>query len=173
MENDELEVWRAERAIGRVIQSYARGVDGRDFGRVRECFHPDATVHYGDWFSGGLDAAIAWLEESVPRLDGTLHVFAPPWIDLDLNSTPGTPRADCETYAINSARYPPNIDGEIIQNVSGTRYVDRFECRAGIWAIVERRNMRAWSRNDVLGADPPLPSGDPPEPLPRRSGVPS
>ena len=97
--------------------------------------------------------AIAWLETSIPRLDGTLHVFGTPWIDLDL--TRG--RADCETYAINSARYPADADGVVIQNVSGTRYLDRFEFRAGGWAMVKRRNERVWTRNDPVAEDPELP----------------
>jgi hypothetical protein len=149
----ELAIWRAERAIGRVIQSYARGIDRQDFDRVRSCFHADAHIEYGDWFSGGLEAAISWLATSLPRLDGTLHVFGPPWIELDLDSS----RATCETYAINSARYLPDEDGIVIQNSSGTRYSDRFECREGVWAIVWRRNERAWTRNDATHPDPPLP----------------
>jgi hypothetical protein len=150
---DEIATWRAERAIGRVIQSYARGVDRQDFGRVRDCFHADARILYGEWFSGDLDEAIEWLEASVPLLDGTLHVFAPSWIELDLASA----SADCETYAINSALYPPDDEGRVVQNVSGTRYLDRFECRAGKWAIVERRNTRVWTRNDLVEDDPPMP----------------
>jgi hypothetical protein len=152
-DSDGLELLRAERAIGRVILSYARGIDGRDFDRVRACFHADAQIEYGDWFKGNLDAAIAWLETSTTRLDGTLHAFGPPWIELDLAGG----RAACETYSINSARYPPDAEGVVIQNVSGTRYFDRFECRDGVWAIVWRRNERAWTRNEAESEDPPMP----------------
>lgn len=153
-EQDEIEVWRAERAITRIVQQYARGVDGRDFARVRACFHEDARVHYGDWFSGDLDEAMVFLEESVPRLQSTLHVFGTPWIELDLEA--GT--ADCETYAINSATYPPESDGRVIQNVSGTRYTDRFARREGRWAIVERRNRRVWAHNQPEGFEPDVPT---------------
>jgi hypothetical protein len=150
---DELQVLRAEREISRVILCYARGVDRLDFELVRSCFHADARIHYGDWFSGDLDQGIAWLEESVPRLGGTLHVFGPPWIELDWEE--GV--AHCETYAVNSALYPADTDGVVIQNVSGTRYLDRFEFRAGRWAIAERRNRRVWSQNAPIVDDPPLP----------------
>lgn len=153
---EEASVWRAERAIGRLIQDYALGIDARDLDRVRACFHSDARIEYGDWFRGNLDEAIAWLTETLPRLDGTMHAFGPPRIELalDLRS------ARCETYAINSARYPPDAEGVVIQNVSGTRYSDRFERREGVWAIAKRRNVRAWTRNERLVADPPLPVGD-------------
>jgi hypothetical protein len=156
----ELLILRAERAISRVILSYARGVDRLDFALVRSCFHSDARIHYGDWFSGSLDEGITWLERSLPRLDGTLHVFGPPWIELD----EGASSAQCETYSVNSALYPARApaptdqaDGAI-QNVSGTRYLDRFECRDGRWAITERRNQRVWSQNVLLTEDPPLPA---------------
>ena len=49
---EELAILRAEREITRVILSYARGVDSHDWERVRSCFHPDARIRYGDYFSG-------------------------------------------------------------------------------------------------------------------------
>jgi len=152
-DQEELRQWRAEREISRVILRYARGVDGRDFEAVRACFHEGARVHYGDWFSGDLDQAIAFLEDSIPRLVSTLHVFGTPWIELDLVNE----EAECETYAVNSATYVPDQTGRSIQNVSGTRYLDRFACRAGRWAIVERRNIRVWAHNLPEGGEPEFP----------------
>jgi hypothetical protein len=154
-EREELGEWRAEREISRVILSYARGVDTRDWDRVRACFHPDARVHYGDWFSGDLDEAMAFLEESLPRLAGTLHCMGPPWIDLDL----ARGVAEVETYSVNSATYPPDADGVSVQNVSGTRYTDRFALHDGRWALVERRNRRAWAHNLPDTGEPPMPGG--------------
>ncbi len=116
-EIEELRTWRAEREISRVILRYARAVDTRDFDTVRDCFHEDARVHYGDWFSGDLEATMAFLIDSIPRLPSTLHVFGTPWIELDL----ATETAECETYAVNSATYPPDANGIVIQNGSGTR----------------------------------------------------
>ena len=138
-----LRVWRAEREISRVLLRYARAVDARDFEAVRDCFHPDARVHYGDWFSGSLDEAIAFLESSIPRLVSTLHFVGTPWIELDLEAG----HAICETPSINSATYPPGDDGHSVQNVSGGGYRDRFALRDGRWRIVERRNRRVWAHN--------------------------
>lgn len=149
----ELAQLRAERAIGRVILSYAQAVDQLDFERLRSCFHPDARIHYGDFFSGSLDEGLAFLEQQLPRLGSTMHIFGPPWIELDLEGG----RAECQTYSVNSALYPPDEAGVQIQNVSGTRYLDRFEERDGRWAIVERRNIRVWGQNAPLSEDPPIP----------------
>jgi hypothetical protein len=153
-DKDELRVWRAERAITRVILCYARGVDRRQFEEVRACFHASARIHYGDWFSGNCDEAIAFLKSSLPNLVSTLHVFGAPWIELDLES--GT--AEVETYTINSATYLPGEDGLSIQNVSGAKYFDRFAELEGRWAIVERRNRRVWAHNlpDTGEPAPPI-----------------
>lgn len=153
MNATDLEILMAEREITRVFLTYARAVDGLDFERLRSCFHADARIHYGDIFSGNLDETIAWLENSLPRLQGTLHDFGAPWIELDLENG----RARCETYTNNAARYPANEKGEVVLNVTGTRYLDLFERREGDWRIVERRNIGAWSQNTIEVPTPPAP----------------
>ena len=153
MNEDDLEILMAEREITRVFLTYARAVDTLDFKRLRSCFHADARIHYGDIFSGDLDETIAWLENSLPRLQGTLHDFGAPWIELDLENG----RARCETYTNNAARYPANEKGEVVLNVTGTRYLDLFERRDGDWRIVERRNIGAWSQNTIEVPTPPAP----------------
>jgi hypothetical protein len=153
MNVNDVEILMAERQITRVVLSYARAVDNLDFERLRRCFHPDARIHYGEIFSGNLDETIAWLENSLPRLQSTLHDFGAPWIELDLENG----RARCETYTTNAARYPENENGEVILNVTGTRYVDVFERRDDDWRIVERRNIGAWSQNTIEVLTPPAP----------------
>jgi SnoaL-like domain len=153
MEAQDFETLRAERAITRIILTYARAVDGLDFERLRDCFHPDARIHYGEIFSGARDEAIAWLENSLARLQGTMHDFGAPWIELDLERG----RARCETYATNAARFPANERGEVLLNVTGTRYLDVFECRDGEWRILERRNVSSWVQNTIETSTPPPP----------------
>lgn len=149
----EIEVLLAEREITRVILQYARGIDRLDFDMVRDCFHPDARIEYGSVFEGSLDETIEWLDSALRRLQGTLHTFTPPWIDLDLEAG----RAECETRSINSALYPPDEAGDAIQNVTGTYYYDRFERRDGRWRLVHRRNAGAWQVNVLDRPSPPPP----------------
>jgi hypothetical protein len=153
MNANDVEILMAERQITRVFLSYARAVDNLDFERLRSCFHPDARIHYGEIFSGNLDETVAWLENSLPRLQSTLHDFGAPWIELDLENG----RARCETYTTNAARYPENENGEVVLNVTGTRYVDVFERRDDDWRIVERKNIGAWSQNTIEVPTPPAP----------------
>ena len=156
----ELETLLAEREITRVILQYARGVDALDFDLVRDCFHPDARIEYGEVFAGDLDEAMAWLQSALPRLQRTLHTFSPPWIDLDLEGG----RAECETRSVNASLYPPDADGSSTQNVSGTVYYDRFECRDGKWRLRFRRNAQEWRQNmaDVPDPLPPIVAGSAP-----------
>ena len=153
MNETELEILLAERAITRVVLAYARAVDTLDYARLRECFHPDAIIHYGTIFSGPRDEAIAWLENSLSRLQTTMHDFGAPWIELDLAKG----RAQCESYATNAARYPANEKGEVVLNVTGTRYIDTFERRDGEWRILERRNVSSWAHNSIETPAPPPP----------------
>lgn len=155
--DDELAELLAERAITRVIQRYARAVDARDFAAVRACFHDEARIHYGDYYTGSLDETMDFLASSLPNLESTLHVFGTPWIELDLQAG----EARVETYAINSATYPPDAEGRSMQNVSGTRYEDRFARRDGSWAIVERRNQRVWAHNLPEEGEPAAPVAGP------------
>ncbi len=153
MNPTDVEILMAERAITRIVLAYARAVDGLDFERLRACFHPDAQIHYGDIFSGERDVAIAWLENSLSRLQGTMHDFGAPDIELDLDRG----RARCETYSTNSARFPANEQGEVLLNLTGTRYLDVFERRDGEWRILERRNKTSWVQNSIETATPPPP----------------
>lgn len=153
MHPTDLEILLTERAIERVILAYARAVDGLDFARLRDCFHPDARIHYGEIFSGDRDEALAWLENSLTRLQSTLHDFGAPSIELDLERG----RAKCETYSTNSARFPADEQGRVLLNLTGTRYFDVFERRDGEWRILERRNASAWVQNTYETATPPPP----------------
>ncbi len=153
MTSDRVEILWAEREITRVILAYARAVDLLDFSKLRDCFHPDARIHYGEIFSGQRDEALAWLENSLSRLKGTLHDFGAPWIELDLAAG----RATCETYATNSARFPEDAEGRVLLNVTGTRYLDVFERRDGAWRILERRNRISWAQNTYEIPTPPPP----------------
>ena len=66
-------------------------------------------------------------------------------------------RARCETYTTNAARFPANAQGEVLLNVTGTRYLDVFERRDGEWRILEPRNTSTWAQNTIETATPPPP----------------
>jgi hypothetical protein len=137
-----LREWQAEREIARVILDYARGIDQRDYPRVRACFHPGARIDYGS-FAGDPDALVDWLERTQPQVDRSSSQFGPPRIDLDLAQ--GT--AEVETYCLAVHVLPRAADGSSHQRLAGLRYLDRFELRGGAWRIAERRNVADWSQS--------------------------
>lgn len=129
----------AERAIGRVLLEYGRGVDEGNFERVRSCFHEDATIAYGSRPPGRRDEVVAWLEKVKPLMGGWSHYFGPPIIDLDLRAG----RADCQTWCINVLQFHED-KGAHRQQVLGLLYTDVFVCRDGEWRISGRRNESEW-----------------------------
>ena len=137
-----LREWQAEREITRVILDYARGVDQRDYPRVRACFHAGARIDYGS-FGGSPDALVDWLERVEPQVDRSSSHFGPPRIELDLER--GT--ASVETCCLSVQVLPRDADGVARQTLAGLRYLDRFELRDGAWRIVERRNVADWSQS--------------------------
>jgi hypothetical protein len=137
-----LREWQAEREITRVILDYARGVDQRDYPRVRDCFHPGARIDYGS-FGGGPDALVEWLERVQPQLDRSSSLFGPPRIELDLERG----CAEVESHCLSVQVLPRDDEGVSRQTLAGLRYLDRFELRDGAWRIVERRNVADWSQS--------------------------
>ena len=134
----------AERSIQRVIGDYGRGVDERDFERIRRCFHPDATITYGDEPTRSRDDAVAWLEKVTPPIPALSHYFGPAIVDLSEDGQ----RATCQTWCINVLQYPRdsrNPEAEPKQPVLGLLYDDVFERRDGQWLIAERRNRTEWN----------------------------
>ena len=136
-------LWRqsvAERAIQRVLLEYGRGVDERDFERVRRCFHSDATIVYGG-VSRTRDEAIAWLERVTPALFGLSHYFGPAIVDLSEDGQ----TAVCQTWCINVLQHHRGATGEEAQVALGLLYDDVFRFREGRWLIAERRNLTEWN----------------------------
>ncbi len=144
-----LAVLRAEREIQRIVLRYAHGIDRPDFELVRACFHDGARLQYGELFDGPIDEAVAWLRENLGALTGCLHHFGAPYIELDEDGA----GASVETYAANFTSFPGEAGGEPLNVLRATRYLDRFECRDGIWGIVSRRNVVEWSQASE-GEDP-------------------
>ena len=137
-------LWRhivAERAIQRVIGDYGRGVDERDFERIRACFHPDATITYGGEETRTRDEGVAWLERVTPALFALSHYFGPAIVDLSEDGR----TAVCQTWCINVLQFPRGAKGEEAQSALGLLYDDVFECRDGKWLIAQRRNHTEWS----------------------------
>jgi hypothetical protein len=130
----------ARREIEDVILRYCRGIDRLDREQVRECYHPDATDEHGS-FSGGVDAFLDWCFRLLARYESTMHFVGNALIELAGDA------AAAETYGIAFHRGP--ADAPQLNLITGFRYLDRFERRAGgPWKIAARVAVTEWSRRD-------------------------
>ncbi len=138
-----LEDLLAKQEIYDVLCRYCRGIDRLDMNLVRGCYHADAVDHHTG-FDGGLEEFLAWAESQLRQMDGTMHTIANHLIEVDGD------RAVAESYA-NTWHWTERATKPSQNALTGTRYVDRFERRNGIWRIAERWAVRSFLRIEGQG----------------------
>lgn len=137
----------AKQDIYEVLCRYCRGIDRLDLELVRDCYHPDATDHHVS-FEGQRDEFIEWLSIELRKLDGTMHTIGNHLIELQGEL------ARSETY-VHTSTWTRSSDGSgDSYSITGTRYVDTFECRGGVWRIAERWAVRSWARSNGVYIGP-------------------
>ena len=142
MDRDDIveELWAREQ-IRDVLYRYARGIDRYDVDLVRSCYHDDATDAHGV-YNGDVEGFI-----------GVVHQFRGPESDFGIMQHVVTnvlierrdDVADVESYLSNPL-VPRDPDSGLPDILVGGRFLDRFECRSGRWAIAERRLAFDYSR---------------------------
>lgn len=135
---NDLDLLLAERAITRVLNRYAQGVDRRDFEQIRDCYWPDAHDSHGS-FQGDRDAYVAWLVRVMPNVATSTHQYTNVLIDAD----PAAVTAESEAYCLNVNVFP---DGKQLHH--GLRYLDTWQRRDGQWRIFRRTVVTDWSKRD-------------------------
>ena len=130
-----------ELAISRLLATYARAVDRRDWDLLRSIFHADATDQHGP-YSGGVEGLVSFLEETLADVEITSHTIGQSLIEFVDEDV-----ATSETYALAVHR-ERRKDGTPVDLRFGVRYLDRLERRDGGWAIADRVVVMDWSRAD-------------------------
>jgi hypothetical protein len=132
-------------AIQDCVHRYARGIDRRDWDFLASAFHPDATIHQGD-FSGTIEEMLVNVAIRHAAIEQSAHLLTNVLIEFD-----NTNGAVVETYYLAYLRNDalPAIvrtallgdgapeSGKIDMRSLG-RYIDRFERRDGQWRIAKR-----------------------------------
>jgi SnoaL-like domain len=148
----ELEEMLAERAIARVLQNYARGIDRLDLDLVASCYWPGASDDHGT-YSGDAEGFVAWAGGGLQRFERTMHVLANCIIEVDLP----TDAARVETYCLAYHRFADGRDaggsGGPTDVVTALRYLDRFERRRSEWRLAKRVLAYEWGRLDPVGPE--------------------
>ncbi|MDA0342084.1 MAG: nuclear transport factor 2 family protein [Proteobacteria bacterium] len=125
---------------------YARGVDRRDWDRVRAVFHPDAHDDHGE-YKGGVDGFIEWVTKRHANIAQSMHFLGNCLIEFADDDT-----ALVETYYIAMQRLDEDAGSALTLLVEGGgsapsgavdvdilgRYIDQFERRDGAWKVARR-----------------------------------
>jgi hypothetical protein len=141
-----------KQAIYEVVLRGCRGGDRFDLDMILSLFHPGAILHNVGGFNGTVEqlgAFLAPIRESFTGGPATFHMLGNHYVELSGDhavsesylmvhhwGTPSSPDVATETSE------QAHADGNY---TAGTRYIDKFERRAGEWKIVERWAMRDWT----------------------------
>lgn len=116
-----------------VLFRYARAVDRLDYERIRDCYFPDAVDNHGGYV-GTVDGLVEDIRRRHQSIDISQHFITNVLVEFT-----GEDAAHVESYCLCYLRQQA-ADGsrEHELAVIRCRYVDRFERRAGRWAIADR-----------------------------------
>ncbi len=127
------------------LARYCRGMDRRDMEMLRSVYWPEARDQHAS-FSGSPAEFIAWIEPVLDGIELTQHFLGQNLIRIEDN------QAFAETY-YNAYHRLSSTHGRIEVYLWG-RYNDKFECRGGIWKIVDRLVVcDGYRQNDAVSDD--------------------
>lgn len=138
MEQAVIDELLAERAITKVLTRYCRASDRCDAGLMSTIYHEDAYEDHGDSFRGAARDYVSWVVPYVrEQFLSTMHTLHNVLIDVDEDFV----RA--ESYCV--AHHIRAVGDDLVMDVFGCRYLDRFERRSAIgWRIAHRVVVREW-----------------------------
>ena len=111
---------------------------------MRATYHDDAIDNHG-MFNGPIDEFIKFCRQHHERYDMFMHLLGSPNIDVDGS------KAFAETYCLLIQRMKPQktYNADVALHVmAGSRFLDRFEKRNGLWKVSERQVIVEWFRNE-------------------------
>lgn len=120
-------------AIMDCVTAFCRGINRLDRDLLLSSFHPDAVDDHG-YFVGNREKFVDYIDMCYQGMSVTEHYIMNHRLELDGSVAHG------ETYwlAITGRKDGPGV------YQWGGRYIDRFEKRAGKWAISERVCLIEW-----------------------------
>lgn len=141
----DLKKLQARAEIQHVMNLWCRAIDRRDWGLIREVFHPDGYDDHGI-FRGNVDGLVAWATQRHSTITRSMHFATNMLIEFTDDDN-----ALVETYSLAIQRYTSE-GGETRKAIAGGadvgdnpfdmvisgRYVDHFQRRDGKWKIYRR-----------------------------------
>jgi SnoaL-like domain len=125
-------------AVRECIYRVCRAIDRIDAGLLRSAFHPDAIIHFGKIYDGGVDGWVASAMNFQAAQSQTHHLVGN--ITVRINKD----EAFAESYEL--ARHKTPVNGKLCDLVLAMRTLDRLSRRDGEWRISERTKVMDWGR---------------------------
>ena len=126
----------ARDCLWRLVNTYSRACDRRDFTLLRSLYHDDAVEEHGDMFAGSADEYAIWVAEALANWSATAHYVANALFEVRGDYAEG------EIYKIN---YHRTLDGTA-ETVTGSRSLDRYARRGGEWRFLRRSVTLDWAK---------------------------
>lgn len=120
----------ARQAISDTLYRYCRAMDRMDLAAGYDIWHDDGAADYGPLFKGTGRGFVDFAYQSHSGLERHSHQITNILIELDGE------RAASEAYVIVALRMQK--EGRPVQLTVWGRYLDRWSCRKGRWAIDRR-----------------------------------
>lgn len=143
------------RAIHDVLYRYCRSLDRMDRPMAESVWHPGATADYGTMYEGTGSGFLEWVWEAHSALEAHSHQITNVLVDVDVDGD----RAVSESY-VTVALWRRLPDGGVVEIVGRGRYVDRWSCRDGRWAIDHRQFLSDMQHAVTLSAAQAQGGGD-------------
>jgi hypothetical protein len=129
---DAIERLLAKQAITEMLYRYCRAYDRMDVELALSVWHPGGTVAYGDRYDGPVADYVGPSWDYRAKLSGFSHQVSNILIDVSGE------RAVSEAYVTATLQFAPE-EGQVAEDVWRGRYLDRWSCRDGVWAIDHRQ----------------------------------
>ncbi len=123
--------------LGRLVTTYSRAIDRRDFALLRSLYHDDAIEEHGEMFRGSPDDYVTFVKGALAAYAMTSHYVVNALFELDGDMAEG------ESYKINYHRTHGPDAREVI---TGSRSLDHFRKRDGEWRFSRRFVVLDWAR---------------------------
>jgi hypothetical protein len=125
----------AKQDIHELIMAQARATDRGDEALLRSIWHPGSTIDVGV-FAGPADEFCGMIIGATADRKGMSHTVANEWIEVKGDV------AVAESYVIAFTMVPG--ENGYTDDLTGGRYVDRFERRGGVWKFTHRTFVMDW-----------------------------
>jgi len=131
----------AKQDIHDLIMAQARATDRRDEVLLKSLWHAGATVDVGGFFTGPAPEYCEFVLQATAELKRMYHSVANEWSRVEGD----TAVAESYVIAFTTSGEETAEESSDMDELTGGRYLDRFERRDGVWKFTHRSYVLDWT----------------------------